>query len=1126
VVNENIYAPTITCSDNSEFIATAYAAAEGSGLIAAQNANNWKTGGAAYYSTAGKSIYGVAGKCGEEEVTGSCPQLTITTGPAATCVFNTHSWEVGKPVSAPTIGCSGGATAGGTYSLSKVSGKEATDSENWATGGTATYSETGSSIYQVSGVTCNDIPVDAAECNTLTITAPIPVCEFAKNSYKVGENVGAPALSCENGNAIVKTAATFSKVSGLDAANYTNWATGGNATYSATGSSKYKVSGVTCGGYAAADAECTALTITPAPTITCTFTPATYEAGANVGAPKVTCDGGAATAGTPSFTKTSGVDATGFANWVTNGNATFATAGKSVYTVSSGITCDGIPAASKACNELTITAPAVTCAFAKSSYKAGEKVLAPTVTCDNSSAAAGTKTFTKVSGETAAAPAEWATTGNSTTYSTTGSSTYKVSGVTCGGITAAEANCTALTITAAPTINCVFSPTSVTAGVPVNGPAITCVGAGETVDITAATFSASSGQAAQNNTWATGGTATFASTGTSTQTVSNVTCDGIITASKACNALTIVAPTATCAFAKSAYETEEAVDSPTITCVAGGTEDKTAATFTKVSGIDAKAPINWRTTSTIYEATGSSQYSVSGVKCNNVAVTAAANCNLLTISAGPPPTTTCEATNAIGGAAGKTWEDICPNTLWSQVIWNADLPKTVSNNVASGCYYVKSVSGDINYSGDPSTCKFRVNGDCKSGQVNGNTFGKIDGGVYVYIPPAANWSNGPNATKGQPYCSGGPAPELGCALGSLTALQGDAIDLSQYLSCNDGSTPTSAAWVTGPNMSVAGTYNSLSVTATCGAFTIPSQSCTGSVTVNAVPTCGAYTGTNTPNKTWAEICPNTLWSQVKWNTKPTNTAGCYYVQSVNGDINFNGSPDNTCFFRTNGTCRGTQVAGNSLGQIDGGVYIYIPAGTGWNNNPSVTLGMSPPFCVDKVHALICPDITSEKTAGASMTAPVPVCRSGDAPSITGWTNAPTWGNLAEDVYEVSVSGTCGTSGALNASCGTLTVLAAGSIVYTPITFNNQDWVDVAPGYYTITAVTGSGNGDLRCKQGTSSVNTYTVGKFDGSANMEVGQWANPGANVTGAGRNIAAGKTFQIYDYPSGVTAVKCGYGY
>jgi hypothetical protein len=956
VIDEVVPSPTIVCSDGSDFDATAFATTDA--WIAAEQPNNWKTGGYTSYSTEGKSVYGVSGKCGGVEAeAASCTELTITATPIATCVFNPASYEAGQEVSVD-VKCTGGAAPGGNQLFSKVSGNEATGFANWAIGGVATYATAGKSQYKVSGVKCNDIDVDDATCNEITITAPTITCKWA-NPYKGGAAIPAPAITCDNGKTdVVATGAgvSFSYLSGHQVTTPSSWATAGGSTASplatANATGTYKVSGVTCGGYAAAEANC-ALSITPSPTATCNFATDSYILGQTVAAPTVGCSAG---------TTTTDVSARAFSTsgtaLVNNTTAWVSTAiGTSTYKVS-GVKCDSISVADKDCNALTIKpVPTATCTWATKTYNIGANVGAPTIGCSDGAVDKSGATFTKVSGVDAKAPANWkATTNANTYYETSGTSLYKVSGVKCGTYTAAvaEANCDTLKI----------NP-------------VTCAASG-------------------------------------------------------------------------IYRTGAAIAAPAI------------------SGCDSPGSLAY--SPTFSNTVGPQPVTLTSVTCgsNNVAVTNLA-CGNVTITAAP----TCDAYTS--NVAGKTWNDICNGVDWDDVQWNV---RPVAGS--KGCFYVQNLTGDWG-PGAPH----RVNGTAfaaGNGTNRANAAAtKIDGGVYIWIGDYSNtyMHNANNVTPGsdRPFCAGGPAPTLTCALGSASMLVTDnpASILPSVLSCSDGSVPGTPAWVNAPNMAITTAQSSLSASAVCGGAPV-NATCSGTLTVQATPTCDAYTGNNTAaGKTWDDICPNTQWSAVKWNTKPTNnTAGCYYVQSVSGDINMNGSPNSSCYFRTNGTCRSGQVSGSTLGIIDGGVYIYVPSGTGWNNGFSVTEGTQPPFCVDKVHALYCNAPSSLADGIAVNPSGYVTCRSGDAPTNISWAGAPAWSAPVAGSFPTSVSASCGSTSFSNISCGTITVSAPTAV---NIGSNSNNGATLNAGTIYEVTFTATSGGAFRCPN--ASVQNTTVGTYDG-----------------------------------------------
>jgi len=208
--------------------------------------------------------------------------------------------------------------------------------------------------------------------------------------------------------------------------------------------------------------------------------------------------------------------------------------------------------------------------------------------------------------------------------------------------------------------------------------------------------------------------------------------------------------------------------------------------------------------------------------------------------------------------------------------------------------------------------------------------------------------------------------------------------------------------------------------------------------------------------------------------------------------------------------------------------------------------------------LTCGTVASSGTVGTAVTSPEVQCNgqrvaSGNV-TWAGTPSAPNWNSPAAGTYSnikaTAVSGDCKDK---TANCtGTLTVTAApssssrannsSSSVATPssssgnipsggsVAFQGATWVELGPGNYTITGMPavsdGSTNGKFRCK-GVANPNNveYTVGKFNGTTDMKIGMYDNPGNDIYDKKEDFV-GKTFVISTYPSGVTKVMCGFGY
>jgi hypothetical protein len=479
------------------------------------------------------------------------------------------------------------------------------------------------------------------------------------------------------------------------------------------------------------------------------------------------------------------------------------------------------------------------------------------------------------------------------------------------------------------------------------------------------------------------------------------------------------------------------------------------------------------------------------------------------------------------------------------------------NGGNAACFYLKDWTGTGNH-GFQNINNWKLNGETFSSDQqspNGSNANdiklanaiknKIDGGVYIYIPSHNTQPNisggGANFVTGSlPYCKGGPAPTLTCALGTMSVMEGVAIDISEKLSCSDGTAPTAPISLGGVNLAnpvVGGPHSNLTAGAKCGGANGLPVTATCSGTLQVVDMSQACTG----QRDLETYCPGANWNDVLWNVAPRSPvsfpsvsnsripAGCFWVENWNTSFGNNFGSNNSVKFRVNGeeftgdqqqpntnNANNTKLRTALNTKVDGGIYIWVePAGTATATNNGVTYkaysvatnnfadgaliaGTSQPFCVDGVHRLNCPAISpAQVTAGTAVTAPVPTCRSGEAPAITGWTNAPNWASPAEGTYNVSVAGSCGNSGPLTGSCGSLAVLAAGSTIN--VTLNHDASYSFEVGKtYNLTCQSSPRN--LYCGPASGTV-TITMGSITATVptthNGSVGTCTNGLVTVTG-----------------------------
>jgi len=795
MIGEEVKLKTLRCDDGSPLTSVTFTAA--GGYLSATGADNWKTGGSATYATKGNSSYGVGGLCGDfdEASMGICQPnpLEITDAPTARCEFATHTYEVGDAVTlTPNITCSGGFTAtGGT--LEYVSGGDLVDGK---------YTTSGTRKYKITGVLCGGAPVEAASCTDIEVKNPAITCNWTPNTYRGGELVPAPIIACvSSGKAMSKTGATFTKVSGIDAETPANWANeNGTTKYglrTTQSASSYKVSGVTCDGYEAAETTCNALTITVSPTATCKFErsgsyPDSYITGDPVVPPTITCSGGFTPTGTTTIIYTSGVDVltTSGVDVLTAASLTSKATGNGVYTVK-GVICDNIRVADAPCNNIAIKPiPTATCTWATKTYNIGATVPAPTIGC--------------LAGD----------------------------------------------------------------------------GYSYTRDVTLAQVTNKSGLSAVG-----AFPSYYSASGTSTYEVSGIKCDGYATATKECDVLTI---------------------NP-VTCTVAGDYDIGESFNVTLTNCEGKS-----SASTSLPSAGPNQpVTLTSVTCgtHNVPVTNIACTGNVTIN----PEPTCDAY----GGNGNTNTNICNGVPWREVKWNEKPQRTTGGGnqyVPTGCYWVQSWSG-TNDKGFGNISNYFINGVSYSNNSNKQDWdeNKIDGGIYIYIPTntSGDANNTSTITTGSkpPYCTGKSnaiVPTLECKLGTMTGAENKPIDISSKLKCTDGTTPKGPFTLGSIDLehptATLGQLQNLQASAICGGTSSilrVNATCTGTLEVlDASQACEAQRDMST-------YCPNTNWADVYWNdapAKPVNfsvgnriPAGCFWVKSWNTGFSSNFGSNNTIY---------------------------------------------------------------------------------------------------------------------------------------------------------------------------------------------------------------------------------------
>jgi len=231
----------------------------------------------------------------------------------------------------------------------------------------------------------------------------------------------------------------------------------------------------------------------------------------------------------------------------------------------------------------------------------------------------------------------------------------------------------------------------------------------------------------------------------------------------------------------------------------------------------------------------------------------------------------------------------------------------------------------------------------------------------------------------------------------------------------------------------------------------------------------------------ASYCPGVAWSDIKWGTKIQNSgtpAGCYFV-------NFSGSlSTNNLYITTiNGSkwmVNGTEVAsGNNVllsnlnsNRKDGGFYVYLQ-GTTQSASNADNYALEKPFCDDGIHRLSCTGMPTQSAENSAITQPTPTCRDLYATaSNINWVNEPIWANPTAGNYNVTVSATCGSSGTLQANCGTLKVLPVITKDVCGTTFIEFNATETS--YYNVKILPSCSGSELLCygNDGISKSVTY------------------------------------------------------
>jgi len=505
------------------------------------------------------------------------------------------------------------------------------------------------------------------------------------------------------------------------------------------------------------------------------------------------------------------------------------------------------------------------CELTATTGMVGSAISKPTVTCDG-----GDEMENLTFGN---APV-WDNPATATTYSNITAS------ASCGGVSRTVTCKGTLVVSPKPTATCAWTSSSIKVNEQVS-PNITCPAGSGNVDKSGATFTATGAQPVAIANWKTT-TTSYASSGSSTVTVSGVKCGEITVADVSCPVLTITAPTVTCTWSTTSYVTNQNVPAPAISCgTGGGNPDLSGATFTATGTAGQPASLTaWKSSgSTTYSAVGASTVKVSGIKCGTIPVDEA-TCTALTIKA---PTATCTWD-------GKNATKYSGQTLAAPTI-TCDYPTGAATGTPTGLPASTLVKGTFN----PDLTSIRCGGVAPSPVPSCGT-------LTVLTAPAIN------------TCAQDPVSQTVTLPATPTIPTITLTDPDNVCSA-DGSTTPNTSWK--PTWTVkkgtadesndtwasiftdAGSYGTYRVSGKCGNYT-PNieKACSGSATVNASTTCdGSTNNSSTPT---VDKCYDVKGSN-NWNGCTSTFKLKNYNKSALSGILY-------CRVGTNGTLSTSQVS--------------------------------------------------------------------------------------------------------------------------------------------------------------------------------------------------------------------------
>jgi len=681
--------------------------------------------------------------------------------------------------------------------------------------------------YRVSGK-CGDYASGEIRCDgsaNVTGAAMVLACANVPSTGTPNIQITPPAVTC-GGTQIF---------SGLNWSGAPNWNQPAQGTYNnvTVSASSGDCSGqtATCGGSLTVSTPSSSSTTV---TITCTFAKSSYVAGEDVLAPTINCDPNDYNKeGSASFSAT-GVPLPNNANnnWKNSGGiAIYDNNNTGLSTVSvSNITCrkgnDVVNNLSTTCTPFTISeAPTISCKFDQTTYKIGQNVPAPTISC-SSGAPGGTVQFTNTGGSYPNQVDNWKS-NSSTYYTQSGSSSFKVSGVKCDNISPIpnEVPCTPLTISYPTAICEVGDSYTYNIGQAIPTPYVSC---GEGFSASSMNFGGT-----KPNQWNSKGNNAYTTDGLKNVTLTGVTCISTYNSSAqaslsnlsiSCGSYDIKQVTCSVAGSNGGGTTfdmgsSNPINSPLVSYC----DDISSRRYTitpNPSGIYNLSNTWELGNSTYFNSSGSKTITLSSVECNNVSLNNLnASCGTITINASAVSSSSSEASSssAESSSSEASSSSVAPSSSseeegdggcqyrsgWCDNMYATagQVPTNSPNgqNTSALCVFVTSISGLYNVNNATT-----INGVNCGGYMNpfnanncsGGSVAKKDGGYYLHIP-AYGISNLTTTGSTAPNCGGGepPPPASSSSAAASSSSEGGGGGCTDWAWTNNGSNPPTSGCV-------------------------------------------------------------------------------------------------------------------------------------------------------------------------------------------------------------------------------------------------------------------------------------------------------------------------------------------